>query len=48
MPGHQQTATLKPHGGAGWVVGELEPVVAAEVIESFPGDELLVWTLRTW
>src|SRR5215831_29383 len=39
--GHSQSAALKFDHGTGRVVGELEPVVAAEVVEAFPGDEVL-------
>jgi hypothetical protein len=39
--GNPQSATLKFHAAAKRVAGELEPVVAAEVIEAFPGDEVL-------
>jgi len=38
---HPEPPPVEFHGRAGRVVGELEAVVAAEILEALPGDELL-------
>src|SRR5258708_15618789 len=38
---HPEPTTIEFHGCARRIVGELEAVVAAEIVEALPGDELL-------